>query len=908
MPGLRALVALFLFTLVVAAPAAASGDGRDGARHSLRAPVTGENFYFVMADRFENGRTDNDTGGIVPTDPNLEDFNEHGFAPERRGYYHGGDLAGLLKQIDYIQGLGTTAIWLTPSFKNKAVQLPDGPSAAYHGYWITDFTQIDPHLGTNAELRALVDAAHARGMKVFFDIITNHTADVIGYEEGQRRPYVSKDVKPYRTAFGNPFDDRDYAGTGSFPPLSRTVSFPYTPKVPTETKFPEWLNDVTLYHNRGDTTFVGENAYYGDFFGLDDLFTEHPRVVRGMIDIYKTWIREMGIDGFRIDTMKHVDDEFWQAFAPEVLRFARRQGKREFFMFGEVFDTTKSFTSHFTTHDKVQAVIDFPFQAAAENFAARSTAAGELAGFFAGDDWYTDADSNVYQLPTFLGNHDMGRIGFFVARANAGSADAELVARDRLAHELMYLSRGQPVIYYGDEQGFTGTAPGNDQLARQDMFASRTEEYWDDDLLGTDRTHRQANFNPDHPLYRAIGDLARLTQRHDALRDGAQIHRFASTGAGVYAFSRLDRRHPHEYVVALNNSESPQAAAVPTYMSRGWFDRVYGSGASSLRSDSAGRLSLTVPALSAVVYRAEDHVPRSKRAPDISLRLPSGPTRDRAEIAADVSGSSFYEVTFFARKGHRRWRAIGTDDNAPYRVFHDIADEEPGTRIEYKAVVLDNAGHTRSSRTGSIRVAQPSLTITSPREGANVRGFADIMAEVVPEHSDDVVVFERQIGNGAWTAVRTDDSSPVYTLRDTFSLDLPTGTIITYRATLNGVVTAMRSVRVQKEQIETAIVRYRRPDDRAGWGLHLWGTGLKDGVVTEWASPRMPTRVEGNEAVFEIPLKDDTEAVNFIIHAPGADLREPSTNTDGSRSFIPLDRQTVWVRSGDPATYFSPPG
>ena len=102
---------------------------------------------------------------------------------------------GSCERIDYIQGLGTTSIWLTPSFKNKAVQLEDGPSAGYHGYWITDFTQIDPHLGTNADLRALIDAAHARGMKVYFDIITNHTADVIGYRRAPGRPYVSKDVR-----------------------------------------------------------------------------------------------------------------------------------------------------------------------------------------------------------------------------------------------------------------------------------------------------------------------------------------------------------------------------------------------------------------------------------------------------------------------------------------------------------------------------------------------------------------------------------------------------------------------------------------------------------------------------------------------------------------------------------------
>ncbi|HEV2931371.1 MAG TPA: alpha-amylase family glycosyl hydrolase [Propionibacteriaceae bacterium] len=207
---------------VAAAPSSNAG-GRLAARHSLRSPVTDESFYFVMADRFANGRTDNDTGGI-PGGPN-----QHGFDPTHRGFYQGGDLAGLLDQIEYIQGLGTTSIWLTPSFKNKAVQLEDGPSAGYHGYWVTDFTQIDPHLGTNAELRALVDAAHARGMKVYFDIITNHTADVIGYEEGARTAYVPKDVEPYRTASNQPFDDRDFAGTNSFPPLSPEVSFPYTP-------------------------------------------------------------------------------------------------------------------------------------------------------------------------------------------------------------------------------------------------------------------------------------------------------------------------------------------------------------------------------------------------------------------------------------------------------------------------------------------------------------------------------------------------------------------------------------------------------------------------------------------------------------------------------------------------------
>ena len=107
-----------------------------------------------------------------------------GFDPTHKGFYHGGDLRGLTARLDYIQGLGTTAIWLGPIYKNKPVQGgPGDETAGYHGYWITDFTRVDPHFGNDADMRNFVKAAHARGMKVYLDIITNHTADVIQYRE-----------------------------------------------------------------------------------------------------------------------------------------------------------------------------------------------------------------------------------------------------------------------------------------------------------------------------------------------------------------------------------------------------------------------------------------------------------------------------------------------------------------------------------------------------------------------------------------------------------------------------------------------------------------------------------------------------------------------------------------------------
>jgi alpha-amylase len=881
------------------------GNNVAGAAHSLRAPLTAENFYFVMADRFENGRTANDLGGL-PADRMTS-----GYDPTNKGFYHGGDLEGIRQRLSYIRSLGTTAIWLTPSFKNKAVQ-PEDQSAGYHGYWITDFTQIDPHLGTNQELAALIAEAHGMGMKVFFDIITNHTADVIDYREAHRPAYVSKDERPYRTAAGAPFDDRDFAGTRTFPPLSPTVSFPFTPFVPPgePAKVPAWLNDVTLYHNRGNTTFTGENSLYGDFFGLDDLFTEHPRVVQGMTDIYTGWIRDFGIDGFRIDTMKHVNDEFWQRFAPDVVAYARARGKRQFFMFGEVFDTTKSFTSHFTTHDRVQAVLDFPFQQAAQNFAAGSQPTDQLRDFFAGDDWYTDADSNAYQLPTFLGNHDMGRIGRFVKVANPGATDAEVLARDRLAHELMYFSRGNPVIYYGDEQGFTGD--GGDQDARQDMFPSRVASYNDDDLIGTNATTAQSNFDTSHPLYQSIAGLARVTQRQRALRDGAQQHRVSSSSPGIYAFSRIDRRQQYEYVVASNNSTQTQTAAVPTYMRRTAFRLQYGSGPSWVTTGRDKRLGVTVGPLSTVVYRATRRLERSRSAPAIALADP-GALRDRAEVRADVAGDGFVEVTFLARVGNGRWTSIGTDDNAPYRVFHDVADVAPGTVVQYRAVVLDNAGHARGSAIRSGTVSPPAIALEAPNEGGRVRGRVEVRATATPEHPNYRVTFFRQVGAGPFTAIGTDDSSPTYTAFDD-TAGVPNGSTVRYKAVLTyapgrTVESDTRSVVVVSQAVTTAVVHYKRPaGDYADWGLHLWGDAIANGVATDWGAPRQRSSVDAFGAVYTIPLKDDTKAVNFILHRPSGDSVPSTREPGGDRSFVPLEHPEIWLKQGDPAVYFSPPG
>ena len=667
---------------------------RDLARDSLREPLTDERFYFVMADRFANGDTSNDTGGLEG------DRMVTGFDPTDKGFYHGGDLAGVIERLDYIESLGTTSIWLTPSFKNRPVQgVGADASAGYHGYWITDFTQIDPHLGTNEEMEQLVDAAHERGMKVFFDIITNHTADVIDYEEGQYS-YVDKATSPYRDADGEVFDDRAYAGTGTFPELDPEVSFPYTPVFRSEAdrtvKVPAELNDPTLYHNRGDSTFAGESSEYGDFIGLDDLFTEHPAVVESMGEVYSTWA-EFGIDGFRIDTVKHVDMEFWKQFSPTVMDAAQAAGNDDFFMFGEVFEANPEFMSRYTTEGTLPATLDFAFQAKATEFAKGGATTG-LRDLYAGDDWYTDADSNAYQLPTFLGNHDMGRIGKFLA--DGGATGAELLDRDVLAHELMYLTRGQPVVYYGDEQGLIGD--GNDKDARETLFASQVASYNDNPVIAGESGSRD-RYDTNHMLYQAISKLAALRDQHPALADGAQVHRYASSEAGIYAFSRVSRdKRPVEYLVVANNATEARSATLATFSRNGTLAPVYGASV-PLGTDREGRVTVSVPPLSVQVFKATKPVHAGKEAPAVFLTSPSAGAvvGGRAEIAAAVPANVHAQVSFAYRPvGTQDWTHLGTDDNAPYRVFHDVRDTDAfpkGTLLEYRAVLEDSKGRLSAS-------------------------------------------------------------------------------------------------------------------------------------------------------------------------------------------------------------------
>lgn len=566
-----------------------------------------EVLYFMLPDRFENGDPANDRGGIKG------DRLTHGFDPSHKGFFHGGDLKGLIARLDYIQGLGATAIWLGPIYKNKPVQGgPGQESAGYHGYWITDFTQVDPHFGTNAEMKAFVDAAHARGIKVYLDIITNHTADVIQYRECpvSACDYRSRADYPYQRKGGvtgkaiNPGFAGDGIGTAENFAKLTDPNYAYTPFVPEaekSVKVPAWLNDPIYYHNRGNTTFRNESSTMGDFVGLDDLMTENPRVVQGFIDIYGGWIDQFGIDGFRIDTARHVNPEFWQVFAKAMQERAAAKGIPNFHIFGEV--ANEGDAGDLALHTRVHAlpsVLDFGFRAAVQATVAGSKGTDTLATLFDRDALYEGGAKTALQLPTFISNHDHGRFSTDVRTAFPKADDAELLARVKLGHAMLLLLRGVPTVYSGDEQGFIGD--GNDQDAREDMFPSKVAVYNDNSLIGTNKTTAESNFDMTHPLYVEIAKLSAARKAIPALSSGRQVTRNYDETPGLFAVSRFDPATGAEVVVAFNTSDEPITRNVEIGVGSTHFTSIVGSCAP--RAAAPGSLTVTLPAFGYVACAA----------------------------------------------------------------------------------------------------------------------------------------------------------------------------------------------------------------------------------------------------------------------------------------------------------------
>jgi glycosidase len=482
-----------------------------------------EFIYFLMVDRFQDHlhRTPVNTSGRSPGVQVPDDF-------------YGGQIKGIADHLDYIAGLGCSAIWLSPVFENNP--------GAYHGYNVNNYLNIDPHFGARQDLVHLVQAAHRRNppMRIILDVVINHSGDNWAYPGDF--PYYYSDDQQFPLDFWRKSDR----------------------PVPIE------LRDETLYHRRGQIHSAnGWDTYpenqHGDITTLKDYANDDDpagsRLINLLIKAHCYWIREADVDGFRVDAVKHMGELACARFCSNIREYAYSLGKRNFFLFGELASPDESLTDRYigqntsrqdgdnTVFFGLDSVLDFRL---AGNLAWVVKGLSEPQPLFDRLEAQRNRALNRGELGrylvTFADNHDSfwqpgGRI------AN-GASDEQVIA----IMGYLLCALGTPCLYYGTEQGFEGH--GGDNQMREAMFDKATP--------GT------SLLNPNCNIYRQIAQIAAVMRSNAALRFGRMYFRPIS-GDGAHfglpfgtqytlAFSRV--LYPREVLVAYNVSDQARQDCV----------------------------------------------------------------------------------------------------------------------------------------------------------------------------------------------------------------------------------------------------------------------------------------------------------------------------------------------------------
>ncbi|MFO0632267.1 MAG: alpha-amylase family glycosyl hydrolase [Nannocystaceae bacterium] len=590
-----------------------------------------EVIYQVLVDRFANGDVSNDFG------VRYDDL----------ARYQGGDWRGLRQRLDYLQQLGVTTLWISPIIRNVET---DANVDGYHGYWAQDLLQLNAHFGDLTELRALVDDAHARDMKIVVDIVTNHVGQAFYYDlnlngapdinfQGNGSP-----MNPTRhyTEYDPDFDPR---GVQAFTSLGEAgpapIVFQYDPATGHIPPNPALLRDPAAYNRKGRTFDFDDpdQLLHGDFpGGLKDLATARCDVKQLLVDVFVTWVEQTDIDGFRIDTVKHVEYEFWRFFTQRVRARLAERGKHNFLMFGEVFDGRDALLGSFTKHDilgpgdlaqalgrpgpvdpsdeeqlaaeaecvtdgvplrgdQLDSVFYFSqhFQAVRDVFQqSQSTDRIEALWTARATNWGDSPNEDGIgvaprDMPiNFLDNHDVPRFLYNVRDRDPQTQRALL----HNAIAFQFTAQGVPCIYYGTEQGLDG---GNDPANR--------ERLWD------------TGFDVTHPTFAWVQKLAGLRAKYRSLRRGGLQVLWSTAAiadeadAGIFAFERLGGDGGGSYAVVVFNTHATKASTtrtetrdmVVTAPAGTVLVDVLGADHDSFTVGDGGVLELTLPPLSATI-------------------------------------------------------------------------------------------------------------------------------------------------------------------------------------------------------------------------------------------------------------------------------------------------------------------
>ncbi|GAB3346586.1 alpha-amylase family glycosyl hydrolase [Lysobacter tyrosinilyticus] len=644
---------------LAAAPLVRAAEATPAGLHVPSPDWRDQVIYFLMVDRFADGDASNN------------DQHAGEYDPADGARFSGGDLAGVRERLDYIRGLGATAIWITPPVANQWWS-EASQYGGYHGYWARDFQAVDAHFGRLGDYQALSRAIHGEGMYLVQDVVVNHVGNYFAYSDGWKLddPRAHFQLQSTRAGEAAP---------------ARSPFFLNDPRRrrDRDAAIYHWTPDIADYNDRNQ-------ELNWQLAGLDDLNTENPAVRDALRAAYGYWIREVGVDGFRVDTAFYVPPEYFADFLqspdprhPGMSHVAAATGRANFHVFGEGFGLDRAFDDRNArkidsymrgngegANTLLPGMINFPLYGTLGDVFARGRPTRELA-------WRIDDMMRVHAqpwlMPTFVDNHDVDR---FLATGDEAGLKQALLA-------IMTLP-GIPTIYYGTEQGFTGQ--------RDAMFAGG--------FRAQDRDH----FDTQAPLYRYLRRAIALRREHRVLSRGTPVVLAANSATpGVLAW-RMDANGDSALIV-FNSSDRPALLdnlATGLASDRSWRARFAIDGAApALAADTRGRVSVVLPPRSGFVWEAvaaaapherDDGAPvldagaLSQVSDDFTLRGHAAP-RDAVQLVVD--GDLAAAVRTHA-DAHGRWQArLDTSDMIDPDVPHSVVAWNPtaaraSTRHEFR--------------------------------------------------------------------------------------------------------------------------------------------------------------------------------------------------------------------------------
>lgn len=534
-----------------------STDNTDNASHVASPDWQDQIIYFLMIDRFNDGNKQ------------INDQGQNEYDPTSEKKFSGGDLQGVNDQLSYIQNLGATSVWITPPVANQWWDSQQN-YGGYHGYWARDFQKVDEHFGNLETYQTLAHELHSRNMFLIQDIVTNHTGNFFTYE--------------------NPYD---------YDPKNPCTGFKLIPDALLEgQELPYPLNQLECkidgsgtYHWTASITDHNDPTQEKtrQLSDLDDLNTSDPEVRRYLKESYRKWIKEVGVDAFRIDTVKFVEHDFWNDFlhsADGILEQAKETGRENFLTFGEVFETSTPY--HTEGEDKMltyigengtpaqlTAVLNFPLQATM----TRVFASGQPTDYLRYRlERMMEMFPNPNIMPNFIDNHDMPR---FLSQGSKKDMQQALIT--------MMTVPGIPVIYQGTEQAMS--------TSRDAMFA----EGYREDGKSVD------SFDDTSEMYQFIQALAKLRTENKVLTRGSlKVLSSDKAGAGIFSFIRqLDDQ---EALVIMNTSSAPMLLNQldVTQTAGTIFERKiqanWAEAPQTLSANTQGKITMEIPPKSALIY------------------------------------------------------------------------------------------------------------------------------------------------------------------------------------------------------------------------------------------------------------------------------------------------------------------